>query len=79
MINIAYEYQIKPNYYKMKTITEMGMISIPNNPVFVPAAIAYASKITEISGFSPDDCLKIQLALLTSTLGHPNKFSKNFH
>jgi len=47
----------------MKTITEMGMISIPNNPVFVPAAIAYASKITEISGFSPDDCLKIQLAL----------------
>lgn len=47
----------------MKVTKEMGLIRLPNDQHLIPAAISYASKIAEISGFSVEECTKIQLAV----------------
>jgi anti-sigma regulatory factor (Ser/Thr protein kinase)/GNAT superfamily N-acetyltransferase len=47
----------------MKDTKELGFLRIPNDQKLLPAVLSYTGKISKITGFSHDDCKKLQLAV----------------
>ena len=47
----------------MQNKKDLGFLRLPNDQNLLPAVRSYANKIAEISGFSRDDCQRIQVAV----------------